>query len=290
MDFIKNPEPVLYCSDALYAEMLAYARSTDLEMTMILSIDQLSKYEYEITKINIPPQWNESAETKTIDSQYNQWCFEQIKNNIKLNGHLHTHPKMSVSPSGYDENFYNILINATNTYQFRLILNQQGNIRVDIIDMTNNYKVENIGLTIKTNNLLILVDNTNSPIKNITLPHVDFKPTRKSETDEGVHISTYNHAEDTPEYAYHGIKNLYDYAHNKEPINITPKQNTKNLININDDEYFPTTEEEEEKETEENSCIINLADCTTESLAEALANKLTYAELSDLIINLQNYI
>lgn len=279
MDFIKKPEPILYCSDALYAEMLAYARSTDLEMTMVLSIEQLSEYEYEVTKINIPPQWNESAETKTIDSQYNQWCFEQIKNKIKLNGHLHTHPKMSVSPSGYDENFYNILINSTNTYQFRLILNQQGNIRVDIIDVTNNYKAENIGLTIKTNNLLILVDNTNSPIKNIALPKVEFKPTRKSETDEATPVRVYDHYTDAYDYYKHLGNSSYQASH---------KQNTNDLININKAECFPTTEEEEEEENE--SCIINLCDCTTESLAESLANNLTYAELEKLITALETYI
>ena len=288
MDFIKKPSPMLYISDSLYATLLAYARSTDLEMTMVLSIEQTGTYTYEVTKINIPPQWNEAAETKTIDSQYNQWCFEQIKNKIKLNGHLHTHPKMSVCPSGYDENFYTTLINSTNNFQFRLILNQQGNIRVDIIDAVNNYKAENIGITVKAGNLTIFVDATSSPIKSIELPKVEFKPTRKSETDEAYKFN-YNHAEDAPAYAYNGIKGLYDYG---KTINVTPKQNTKDLVNINEAEVFPTDDStdkrnyedysEVEEETEENKTLAQIAD--------KLANELPVSDLFELITLLEEYL
>lgn len=295
MDFIKKPSPILYISDSLYAELLAYARSTDLEMTMVLSIEQTDTYTYEVTKINIPPQWNEAAETKTIDSQYNQWCFEQIKNKIKLNGHLHTHPKMSVCPSGYDENFYTTLINSTNNFQFRLILNQQGNIRVDIIDVVNNYKAENIGITVKAGNLTIFVDATSSPIKSIKLPIVEFKPTRKSETDEAYKYSynynlknNYDHVEDTPTYTYNGIKGSYNYAHNA-----THKQNANDLVNVNDAEVFPTDDstdkriygdyqEEEEEETEENKTLAQIAD--------KLANELTTSDLLELITKLEEYL
>ena len=279
MDFIRKPSPVLYISDSLYAELLAYARSTDLEMTMVLSIEQTDTYTYEVTKINIPPQWNEAAETKTIDSQYNQWCFEQIKNKIKLNGHLHTHPKMSVCPSGYDENFYTTLINSTNNFQFRLILNQQGNIRVDIIDAVNNYKAENIGIMVKAGSLTVFVDATSSPIKSIELPKVEFKPTRKSETDEAYKFN-YNHAEDAPTYAYYGNK----------AINVTPKQNTNDLVNINDAEVFPTDDstdrrnyedyQEVEEEAKENKTLAQIADW--------LANKLSDVELFELIAKLED--
>ena len=288
MDFIKKPSPMLYISDSLYATLLAYARSTDLEMTMVLSIEQTGTYTYEVTKINIPPQWNEAAETKTIDSQYNQWCFEQIKNKIKLNGHLHTHPKMSVCPSGYDENFYTTLINSTNNFQFRLILNQQGNIRVDIIDAVNNYKAENIGITVKAGNLTIFVDATSSPIKSIELPKVEFKPTRRSETDEAYKFN-YNHTKDALPYAYNGIKGLYDYG---KTINVTPKQNTKDLVNINEAEVFPTDDStdkrnyedysEVEEETEENKTLAQIAD--------KLANELPVSDLFELITLLEEYL
>jgi len=288
MDFIKKPSPMLYISDSLYATLLAYARSTDLEMTMVLSIEQTGTYTYEVTKINIPPQWNEAAETKTIDSQYNQWCFEQVKNKIKLNGHLHTHPKMSVCPSGYDENFYTTLINSTNNFQFRLILNQQGNIRVDIIDAVNNYKAENIGITVKAGNLTIFVDATSSPIKSIELPKVEFKPTRRSETDEAYKFN-YNHTEDAQRYAYNGIKDLYDYG---KTINVTPKQNTSDLVNINEAEVFPTDDStdrrnyedysEVEEETEENKTLAQIAD--------KLANELAVSDLFELITLLEEYL
>jgi len=285
MDFIKKPSPILYISDSLYATLLAYARSTDLEMTMVLSIEQTDTYTYEVTKINIPPQWNEAAETKTIDSQYNQWCFEQIKNKIKLNGHLHTHPKMSVCPSGYDENFYTTLINSTNNFQFRLILNQQGNIRVDIIDAVNNYKAENIGITVKAGNLTIFVDATSSPIKSIELPKVEFKPTRRSETDEALAYS-FNHTEDAQRYNYNGIKGLYDYGR---------KQNTSDLVNINEAEVFPTDDstdrrnyedyQEVEEETEENENSETMS-----QIADKLANKLSVSNIMTLISLLEEYL
>lgn len=290
MDFIKKPSPILYISDSLYAELLAYARSTDLEMTMVLSIEQTDTYTYEVTKINIPPQWNEAAETKTIDSQYNQWCFEQIKNKIKLNGHLHTHPKMSVCPSGYDENFYTTLINSTNNFQFRLILNQQGNIRVDIIDAVNNYKAENIGIMIKAGNLTIFVDATSSPIKSIELPKVEFKPTRRSETDEAYTYS-YNHNlknnYNYKENDYNGVKGLYDYAHNT-----AYKQNTNDLVNINEAEVFPTDDSTDKRDYKDYQEVEedDEEDKTLAQIADKLANELSTSDLFELIALLEEYL
>lgn len=181
IELIKKKEPKLYIYEDLFIDMMSYANSTDLEMTMVLSINQEGEDTYRITKINIPPQFNASTETKTLDEEYPQWCFEQVKKDIALNGHLHTHPRFSVTPSGYDETFFKELISQTNTFQFRMILNQKGNIRVDIIDATNNYYATNIGLYVECDKLTIFIDDTTTPITNFILnPDIKYTPKQRT--------------------------------------------------------------------------------------------------------------
>lgn len=141
IQYFNTPNFKLIIPEKLYNELLAQVRHTTLEVTMILSIEKTNKYTYEVTAINYPPQWNEAAETKTVDKEYPSWCIQQIKQNIKINGHLHTHPNMAVAPSGYDNNFFKELTNDTSTFQFRLILNQKGLIRADLIDKVESHAV-----------------------------------------------------------------------------------------------------------------------------------------------------
>lgn len=229
MNFINSFNPKLYISNQLYIEMMSYALSTDLEMTMILSIDKETEEKYRITKINIPPQFNSGAETKTLDEEYPQWCFEQVKNNIALNGHLHTHPLFSVSPSGYDDNFFKDLIKQTNTFQFRLILNHKGNIRVDIIDALHNYYETDIGLYIEYDNLTIFTNSTTPSITNIIVdPNIKYVPTPRKYT---THESPYNRVFDN---------NIFG----EEDYNIFGFQDNKNILNT------PNKIESSEKETD----------------------------------------
>lgn len=234
--FKKQPDIIIDINEQLYNDLLSLVNSTDLEMTLILELEKISKYSFKIINYLIPPQWNESAESKTLDSKYPQWCVEQIKNGHKLNGHMHSHPKFSVTPSGYDNTFFNNLVNETNTYQARFIINQRGFITADIINEEDNYIAEECNIRVLCNNFNILVNAKsvtaevnfdNLTYENISINHdltvslhskfltlnatsisytktVEYKPVRKDETDEGFHrfgnTSNYTFGFNAPKY------------------------------------------------------------------------------------------
>lgn len=164
---INKPTIQVNMPEEIYNRLLANVRSTDLEITFILSIEREEENtaSFRVYECSFPPQWNEPAESKTLDSDYPKWCMEQIKSGIKLNGHGHSHPKMMVNPSGYDTNFFKQLIDDTNTFQFRLIVNQQGLIRCDLIDRELGFIVENIAITINCKGFDIIVDSTSFKFK-----------------------------------------------------------------------------------------------------------------------------
>lgn len=229
---IKEPTPTLHISEKLYAELLSYVRSTTLEMTLVLEIEKLNKLKYEIKAINIPPQWNEPAESKTLDSKYIDWCENLILKGHTLNGHMHTHPNFSVTPSGYDIQFFNNLINDTNTFAFRIIMNHEGLITVDLIDKEDNIIAEKMDLTIDCKTFKLNINDATKYIhdiddKNIKycvntnleatvynkylavtkskisiiennktadkLSYINYIPVRKQDTDEGMSTSKYNY-------------------------------------------------------------------------------------------------
>lgn len=164
---LNKPTIQVNMPEEIYNRLLANIRSTDLEITFILSIEREEENtaHFRIYECSFPPQWNEPAESKTIDSDYPKWCMEQIKKGIKLNGHGHSHPKMMVNPSGYDSNFFDQLIGDTNTFQFRFIINQQGLIRCDLIDRELGFIVENIAVAINCRGFDIIVDSTSFKFK-----------------------------------------------------------------------------------------------------------------------------
>lgn len=212
--------PTLIIPEKIFANLLKTVRSTTLEMTFILHIERQQNWSFIVKEALIPPQWNEPAETKTIDSQYSTWCFNQVKNKKLLNGHGHTHPNMSVGPSGYDIQFFNELKKETNTFQFRLIMNHKGNIHCDLIDMERGFVITKLNVTVPCEGFNIIITNQNLKLKiinktklvvaditeegyavltsnylalsqqNITLGNnvkgLDFKPTRRSATDEAI--------------------------------------------------------------------------------------------------------
>ena len=116
--FKHDQDVTIEVSEKLYNDILSLVNSTDLEMTLLLELEKLNTYNFKIINYFIPPQWNESAESKTLDSKYPQWCIEQIKAGHKLNGHMHSHPSFSVSPSGYDNKFFEDLIEETNSFVY----------------------------------------------------------------------------------------------------------------------------------------------------------------------------
>lgn len=150
--------PKLYMSEKLYNELLQQVKSTNLEVTFVLHIEKENNNKYVVKNFYFPPQWNESAETKTLDSDYPAWCFELVKQNIKLNGHMHTHPNFSTGPSGYDNTFFKDLIKDTKTYQFRLIMNQKGFINCDLIDKINGFVFYEIPIIVECKGFNIIVE------------------------------------------------------------------------------------------------------------------------------------
>lgn len=234
--FKKQPKVVIDVTEKLYNDLLSLVNSTDLEMTLILELEKTSKYSFKIINYLIPPQWNESAESKTLDSKYPQWCVEQIKKQHKLNGHMHSHPKFSVTPSGYDNTFFNNLVDETNTYQARFIINQRGFITADIINEEDNYIAEECDIRVLCNNFNIIV-NAKSVSAEVDFDHlsyenisvnrnltvslhskfltlnatsisytktVEYKPVRKNDTDEGYfrfgNTSNYTFGFNAPKY------------------------------------------------------------------------------------------
>lgn len=161
----KNLKPTLNISSKLYTELLQQIKTTDLETTFILHIEKVDDNNYEVINYYFPPQWNEPAESKTLDSDYPKWCFELVKSQVKLNGHLHTHPKFSTSPSGYDNKFFENLANETKSYQFRLIMNHNGFIHCDLIDAINNLIFTNISVIVNCRGFnLEITSNTINPL------------------------------------------------------------------------------------------------------------------------------
>lgn len=158
--FKKEPRVLVNITEALYNDLLSLVNSTDLEITLVLELEKIDKYNFKIKNYFIPPQWNESAESKTLDSQYPKWCIEQIKEGHKLNGHMHSHPQFSVTPSGYDTKFFDELVEETNSYQARFIINQKGFITADIINEEDNYIAEGCTVKIICDNFNILADAT----------------------------------------------------------------------------------------------------------------------------------
>lgn len=165
--FTQDKNPQLIIPEAIYNKMLANVRSTSLEITFILEIqrDKQNKSKFITKGFHLPPQWNEPAESKTLDSQYPKWCVELVKKGIKLNGQGHTHPSMSVNPSGYDVNFFNELVKETNTFQFRLILNQKGLLQCDLIDKEEMYIAEQMDVIIPCEGFNLIVNNTHHKIE-----------------------------------------------------------------------------------------------------------------------------
>lgn len=149
--------PQLYIDEKTYIELLQHVKSTDLEITFILHIEKENNNKYVVQNYYIPPQWNEPMETKTIDSEYPKWCFELVKSKVKLNGHGHTHPKFSTNPSGYDVNFFEDLIKDTKSYQFRLIMNQKGEINCDLIDKINGFAFYGIPVIVECEGFNLIV-------------------------------------------------------------------------------------------------------------------------------------
>lgn len=241
--------PQLIIKEEVFNKLLNNVRNTTLEMTFILHINRIkdTPWSFEAVGVHFPPQWNEAAESKTIDSQYPKWCFNKIKNEkVILNGHGHTHPKMSVNPSGYDVNFFNELVKDTNTFQFRLIANHKGNIRCDLIDREKGFicnevpvivPCQGFNLVVGSNNYSIEVTDTaqlsilelnedfsvtlvsefisvNPKSINTTVIEGEelFKETRKYQTDEGKPNFGYTankHARGGSEDTYQ--TNIYDY-------------------------------------------------------------------------------
>lgn len=160
VEYLNQPEPTLYIPEEVYNKMLANTRSTNLEITFILHIERINgiPYAFEAKDIYLPPQWNEPAESKTLDSQYPKWCVDLVKKGIKLNGHGHTHPNMSVKPSGYDVKFFKDITAETNSFQFRFILNQKGNIQCDLIDKERGYIITDMPITVNCDGFNLIVD------------------------------------------------------------------------------------------------------------------------------------
>ena len=260
-----EPQINILIRENIYNDILSLVNSTELEMTLILETNRIDKYTFEIIGYLIPPQWNEYAETKTLDSKYPQWCIEQIKEGHKLNGHMHSHPRMAVSPSGYDITFFNELAKETNSFQLRFIINQKGFITADIIDNENNYIAEECEVSIICKDFMVITSqdkisvlaeekainnmakngklSTNSNFevilksdlltvsKSNIIPTLTQKytPTRKSETDEGV----------SPKLPYYSTS--YRYDDNKNTNNSNKYTLRGNLFN---NDFYGYSDEE----------------------------------------------
>ena len=251
-----NPE--LLIPEKVYNKLLTNVRATKLEMTFILEIKRLEEVSWAFLAedVHIPPQWNEPAESKTIDSQYPQWCYQKItEEKVTLNGHGHTHPNMSTNPSGYDTTFFEQLKTDTNTFQFRLITNHKGHIRCDLIDKEQGFICTNVPVIVpcKGFNLHISSSTYNIEITNpAELEVIDIFPdftalfgshyitvskntidnalidgdlilkeTRKSQTDEGCKHKLTPHYkalydEYNPYYGNYYQTNMYEYMQEEE--------------------------------------------------------------------------
>lgn len=212
-------------SEKLYNELLQHVCANDLEMTMQLGVVNEGD-NYRIESYSIPPQWNEGAESKTLDSKFPKWCFEQRQKGIKINGHFHTHPKFAPNPSGFDISYFKDVIKETTTLQARFIMNQAGKMQCDIVDRTNNLLITDHPVTVECEcfNLILtssaidceIVDRDNikyevsNDLKVITVKskYITFnnrneltytktlketyKAVRKQDTDEGIKYSYKN--------------------------------------------------------------------------------------------------
>ena len=161
LTLLEKKEPELYIPEEIYNRMLANVRSTTLEITFMLEIirNENDRTKFKVNNFFLPPQWNEPAESKTLDSKYPQWCLEKVKQKIKLNGQGHTHPKMSVTPSGYDVAFFKDLIKETNTFQMRLIMNQEGLIQCDLVDKEQGYVAEDLNVIVECKGFKLVINN-----------------------------------------------------------------------------------------------------------------------------------
>ena len=91
---------------------------------------------YTIHNILVYPQLVTAATVESDDDTYAQWLDnldDRTFNSIRMQGHSHVN--MAVSPSGTDDDFYELLTQHINDYYIFIILNKAGKMWINIYDM-----------------------------------------------------------------------------------------------------------------------------------------------------------
>lgn len=214
---------IFYLTEEQLNKMLNISRNKEnLEVCMFGSLVKISDTEYAIDgDLYTPPQFNEPAETKTVDSEFPKWAYTFSKENPDKNLYvdMHSHVNMAPNPSGFDVGYFKDMIYSTTKQKVRIIFNNKGHIRCDIIDKiskpqivaeevdvitkcdgfniistTNSYRVEitdksklnivniNSDLSVVLKSKLLTVSNKEIEI---TPVETNFSVRRKLETSEG---------------------------------------------------------------------------------------------------------
>jgi hypothetical protein len=136
-------KPEVRFSLEAYHKMQALVNYCDKEICwhgLVEKVDDLSYYVYDIL---VYPQLATAATVEADEEEYVKWLDEledEEFNAIRMQGHSHVN--MTASPSGVDEDYYDVLRRHITDYYIYLIMNKSGKIWVNIYDIANNVVYE----------------------------------------------------------------------------------------------------------------------------------------------------
>ena len=133
-----------------FLELRELVKSTDLEIMLFGIVKKHENNIYVIEEWLIPPQdSNTSTFVTTNDDEYPKWLLNiPREKRIHIRMHLHTHPKMSVSPSGVDEETIINKVQDIDNFYLRAIVNHDLKLRLDLFNLEEERLYKHLNLEI----------------------------------------------------------------------------------------------------------------------------------------------
>lgn len=152
-DKLKQQEktfPRVVTSFNKFLELRELVKSTDLEIMLFGVVKKHENNLYIIEEWLIPPQdSNTSTFVTTNDDEYPKWLLDiPREKRINIRMHLHTHPKMSVSPSGVDEETIINKVQDIDNFYLRAIINHDLKLRLDLFNLEEERLYKHLNLEI----------------------------------------------------------------------------------------------------------------------------------------------
>lgn len=234
--------PKITISYENFAILTKLVRKNKDEIMLFGIVEHPKKNLYTITQWLIPPQEKNSSTFVTTDDElYPKWLIDiPREQRLKLKAHLHTHPSMSVTPSGTDEQTLKDKIENIDDFYIRMIINHNLELRLDLIDIEKQLIFKQISLYVvdTPEDPIVLEVNTSGLeiISNIKIPELLQELEEKKKKERFIHHQS----------------NIYDYgmshfAPKKEPTQtiLSKKKRKEEIKEEEEKSLFELTEDEE---------------------------------------------